>query len=274
MRRSLLLVSILAAGALAAAAGSALAADRPSHGFLVFKDTLRGTAVVEVRDDATGRVVSTLKHFRRQRDPERACGDPHFNTFARWKRSPIYLVNGASIPAYLDAALARAELVRAQRAWERRFRTDCRFPFGRIRSGFNAHDGGDTDLDPTTVTQLEVDGQNTVGWVSLAGTVCDGALACVVADFDRGRIFEADLAFERDLTRYGFQDFWTTSRTTWTNATGGEFAISDVGTHEFGHFAGLDHVESSPELTMFPFIHDGDDTLGLGDMLGILVLYR
>ncbi len=180
-------------------------------------------------------------------------------------------MNAASVPSYLNAGLARSELVRAQEAWEGRFTTDCRW---RLRSDYNARDGGNTTLDPTTVTQLEVDGQNVVGWVSLEGTVCDGALACIVADFDRGRIFEADLGFERDLTRYGFQDFWTTGRRTWTNATGGEFAISDVGTHEFGHFLGLDHVAESPELTMFPFIHDGDDTLGLGDMLGTLVLYH
>ncbi len=37
--------------------------------------------------------------------------------------------------------------------------------------------------------------------------------------------------------------------------------------------AGLDHVESSPALTMFPIVHDGDDTLGLGDMKGLLALY-
>ena len=47
----------------------------------------------------------------------------------------------------------------------------------------------------------------------------------------------------------------------------------DVGTHEFGHFLGFDHVLDSPELTMFPLIHDGDDTLGLGDMLGTFLLY-
>lgn len=90
----------------------------------------------------------------------------------------------------------------------------------------------------------------------------------------QGRIFQADLGFERDLTRYGFQDFWTTNRTTFTTPTGGEFAISDVGTHEFGHFLGLDHVLDSPQLTMFPLIHNGDDTLGLGDMLGAFLLYH
>jgi hypothetical protein len=242
----------------------------PSQGFLVFKDTLRGEAVVEVRDNVTGRIVSTLKHARAGLTRTSACADPHHRAFSRWKDMPTYLVNTASIPAYLNPALARSELVRAQEAWEGAMTTDCPF---RFSSSFDARDGGNTALEPTTVTQLAVDRQNVVGWVSLAGTVCDGALACVVADFARGRILEADLAFERDLTRYGFQDLWTTGRTTWTDAFGGAFAISDVGTHEFGHFAGLDHVDRSPKLTMFPFIHDGDDTLGLGDMLGISARY-
>jgi hypothetical protein len=271
MRRPLPFVAVLVAVGFAVAAGPALAGEQaPRSGFLVFKDTLRGRAVVEVRDNATGRIVTTLEHRSGQRRPRGACGDPHFRFFARWRQAPTYLVNDASVPAYLDAALARSELVRAQEAWEGRFTTDCRV---RFRSDYDANDGGNTTLEPTLVTDLAGDGDNVVGWVSLVGTVCDGALACVVADFDRGRLNEADLAFESDLTRYGFQDFWTTSRTTWTNATGGEFAISDVGTHEFGHFAGLDHVRASPELTMYPFIHDGDDTLGLGDMLGIVVRY-
>jgi hypothetical protein len=264
------LACLLALVALGATAGPALGSSLPSEGFLVFKDTLRGKAVVEVRDNATGRIVATLRHARSSLRRTSACADPHHRAFSRWKGMPTYLVNAASIPAYLNAAIARSELVRAQEAWEGRMTTDCTF---RFRSSFDARDGGDTTLEPTTVTQLAIDRQNVVGWVSLEGTVCDGALACVVADFARGRIFEADLAFERDLTRYGFQDFWTTERTTWTDAFGGEFAISDVGTHEFGHFAGLDHVGKSPELTMFPFIHDGDDTLGLGDMLGIYTRY-
>ncbi len=270
VRRSLSLACLLALVALAASAGRAAAGELPSHGFLVFKDTLRGEPVVEIRDDATGRVVSALKHVRSGLARTSACADPHHRAFSRWKQAPTYLVNFASIPDYLDAALARSELVRAQEAWEGRMTTDCAF---RFRSTFDARDGGNTLLEPTTVTQLAVDGENVVGWASLAGTVCDGALACVVADFAKGRILEADLAFERDLRRYGYQDFWTTNRTTWTDATGGEFAISDVGTHEFGHFAGLDHVDKAPELTMFPFIHDGDDTLGLGDMLGIVTRY-
>jgi hypothetical protein len=262
---------LLGLAALAATAGSARAADLPDSGFIVYKDTLRGSAVTQVRDDATGRVVMTLRAARAKPAPGSECADPHFDTFARWRGIPAYRINAASIPSYLDAGLARSQLVAAQRAWQGRFVTDCAVP--NPANSYRANDAGNTSSNPTLVTDLVGDGQNTVGWVSLAGTVCDGALACVVADFSKGRINEADLALESDLTRYGYEDFWTTSGTTFTTSTGGEFAISDVGTHEFGHFAGLDHVERSPELTMYPFIHDGDDTLGRGDMMGLLSLY-
>ena len=47
----------------------------------------------------------------------------------------------------------------------------------------------------------------------------------------------------------------------------------DVVTHEWGHFALLGHVNGSPELTMFPSVHDGMQTLGRGDMKGVVGLY-
>ena len=81
------------------------------------------------------------------------------------------------------------------------------------------------------------------------------------------------MILERDLTRYGFQDFWTTGDRTSFDALGGLWALSDVATHEWGHFLGLDHVGGSPALTMFPYIHDGMQTLGLGDMNGVAALY-
>ena len=56
------LACLFAVVALAATAGPAAGA-LPSSGFLVFKDTLRGEVVVEVRDDSTGRVVAKLKHL-------------------------------------------------------------------------------------------------------------------------------------------------------------------------------------------------------------------
>ena len=254
-------------------ASSASAAKAPQAGFIVFKDMGRAAGVVEFRDKATGRIVGSSSTSGGKTGNGTACGDSrHKYIGARWATVPTYRINAASVPDYLgQAAVSRAQLVSAQKAWEGRFRTDCSTIPGP--SPFDATDGGDTPLIATLVSELTRDGANTVSFQSLAGTVCDGALACVVTDYNRGRINEADMAFEEDLARYGFQDVWTTDSNTWTDSAGGQFAISDVGTHEFGHFAGLDHTEKSPELTMYTFIHDGDETLGLGDMKGLLARY-
>ncbi len=253
-------------------ASSAAAATPAKVGFVVFKDMGRATGVVEFRDKGTGRIVGSSATAGGKTGNGTACGDSrHKFIGARWASVPTYRINAASVPSYLAQSLSRAQLVSAQEAWEGRFRTDCSNIPGR--SPFKATDGGNTSRISTLVSELTRDGVNTVSFQSLAGTVCDGALACVVTDYDHGRINEADLALEEDLTRYGFLDFWTNDSTTWTNSLGGRFAISDVATHEFGHFVGLDHTEKSPELTMFRFIHDGDETLGLGDMKGVLARY-
>ena len=253
-------------------ASSAAAATPPQAGFIVYKDMGRTAGVVEFRDKGTGRVVASSLTSGGKAGNGTACGDSR-HTFigARWAAVPTYRINAASVPDYLAQALSRAQLVSGQEAWEGRFHTDCSTIPGR--SPFNATDGGNTSRVATLVSELTRDGFNTVSFQTLAGTICDGALACVVTDYDRGRINESDIAFEEDLTRYGFLDFWTNDSTTWTDAFGGRFAISDVGTHEFGHFAGLGHTKKSPELTMFPFIHDGDETVGLGDMKGLLARY-
>ncbi|HEY7196331.1 MAG TPA: matrixin family metalloprotease [Gaiellaceae bacterium] len=287
MRRfPLPLAALIGALSLAVSAGPALAAAPPTSGFLVFKDTGRGVASLEIRDNATGRVVmrehvSLKRHPHKHHghrhpqghpfDPKAACNDESFVTYASWPSRPSYWINLEGVPRNLNKILVWAELVSSQKAWEHHFRSNCKRPHGH--NGYDAKSKGLTNRQPTLVTDLVDDGKNVVGFASLAGTVCDGAVACTVADFDETGIHEADMAFEPDLTRYGFQDFWTTKPRTWFNSTGGEYAVLDVATHEFGHFAGLDHVFESPELTMYPIIHDGDDTLGRGDMLGLLSLY-
>ncbi len=269
MRPLPLIAAAVTALAFAGAAHSAV--TLPSSGFLVFKD-MRSTAVVEVRSDATGAVVYTTPSTTDDSHASNACTDPSF-TFAgpRWRRFEEYEVNIASTPNYLRRTATLADFVASHEAWETPFTTDCSRP--RKRAKYEADFGGLTRRNASLVASLQADGVNAVAFQSLAGTVCDGAAACVVLSFERNRILEADLALEQDLTRYGFQDFWTTGDTTEFDATGGSWAVSDVATHEFGHFAGLGHVEESPALTMYPFIHDGAQTLGLGDMRGLLVLY-
>ena len=269
MRPIPLVTAAVAALTLAGTAHSA--ASFPEAGFIVFKE-MRSTSITEVRAHGSGAVVFTTPASTNVADPTNPCADPTF-VFAgpRWKRFEEYEVNIASTPAYLHRSATLVDLVTAHEAWEKPFITDCPRPRGRAK--YEAEFGGVTNRTASLVATLTPDGVNAVAFQSLAGTVCDGAAACVVLAFERKRILEADLALEEDLTRYGFQDFWTTGDTTAFDQSGGTWAVIDAATHEFGHFAGLGHVDASPALTMYPFVHDGAQTLGLGDMLGVVALY-
>ena len=268
MRPSALLAVVLAGLALAGTAH----ADIPEDGYLVFKD-LRLSSVTEVRGKG-GKLISTTGPSSSHSSSNPACSDPAY-AFAgpKWKDFEDYKINIVSVPGHIQKLATLVDLMTAHKAWEGRMTTDCPRPKKHWDSDYESELDGFTSRSASLVANLETDGENTVAFQSLAGTVCDGATACVVIDYRKKKIREADLAMERDLTRYGFQDFWTTDDRTWWDATGGRWSISDVATHEFGHFAGLDHVDASPELTMFTFVHDGAQTLGLGDMLGIRALY-
>jgi len=252
--------------ATAALAGSALAAPADATGYYVFKD-MRAGAVTEFRD-RSGKLLVRETHAGHKGDRQSACGDPRFN-FAggRWRGAfPSYLVNaGSSAAAGLDESAALADLLSAHAAWTSPLVTDCQVPRS---SAYEQHFAGPTEQGASTAL-LELDGVNVVEFRSLSGTVCDGAVACVVVYSERGRFLEADMALEADASRFGPDMRWSTDDRTDQD----EFAVIDVATHEWGHFAGLDHVDRSPELTMFPFIHDGMQTLGLGDVRGIRTRY-
>lgn len=268
--RLLLRLVVLALGlfaiATAALAGSALAAPTDATGYYVFKD-MRAGGVTEFRD-RNGRLVSREVAVGHKGDRRSACGDPQFK-FAggRWRGGfPSYLVNvRSSAAAGLDESATLADLLSAHGAWTSPLVTDC--PVPRF-SAYQQHFGGPTEQGASTAL-LELDGVNVVEFRSLSGTVCDGAVACVVVYSERGRFLEADMALEADASRFGPDVRWSTGDRTDQD----ELAVIDVATHEWGHFAGLDHVERSPELTMFPFIHDGMQTLGLGDVRGIRTRY-
>lgn len=249
-------------------AGPALGASK--SGYYVFKD-LRTSAVTEYRD-ASGRLVWRNISLGAKGNPGTECGDSrHVLIGARWETFPAYFVNLSSVPDELDVGEALADLRAAHSAWENPWMTECdTFPG---TSPYEAFYGGPTGA-PASLAVGELDGVNAVEFRRLEGTLCfyPGVVACVVAWSESGRFVEADMALASDLERLG--DFgWTTGDTTWFAGNTGEFAVIDVATHEWGHFAGLAHANQSPALTMYPAIHDGMQTLGLGDMKGLLARY-
>jgi hypothetical protein len=267
MRPLALVVTAIAALSSAGVASASI----PENGFIVFKES-RLTSVTQVRATGTGQVVYSAPSLRKGGDPGGECSDRSY-VFSgpRWDTFGKYFVNVRSTPKEIDGNETLADIQAAHEAWQAPFVTNCKAP--KDKRPYVAEYGGTTTKLASLVTALRTDGENTVTFQSLAGTVCDGATACVVLSYQDRTIREADLAFERRLTRYGYADYWTTDDETWWNDAGGRWSVSDVATHEFGHFAGLDHVDQSPSLTMFPFVHDGAQTLGLGDMLGIAALY-
>jgi hypothetical protein len=43
-------------------------------------------------------------------------------------------------------------------------------------------------------------GGRALGFRSLAETICDGAIACTILNFERRRITEGDILFEKDIS--------------------------------------------------------------------------
>jgi hypothetical protein len=266
--RLLRCLSVFALLVLAVAPNALAASTMPKSGILVFADGASGP-ITQVRDKESGKVVWSESSLPDGNAGADACGDSrHANIGATWKTFEPFVVNSGTVPSYLGRSQAVADLVAAARAWESPFATDCADVPGD--ASYQVVYGGSTSAHASLVN-FASDGRNVVEFRSLAGTMCDipSVLGCTIIDYDRGRINEADMILESDLTRTGFPGVWTTSDTT----DASHLALSDAATHEFGHFAGLDHVKNSPELTMYPIVGDGAQTLGLGDMKGMLALY-
>jgi hypothetical protein len=269
--------ALIFAAALAAPAG-ALSTD-VDNGIVVFKTLPRGVEVAQVVSAPAARTLQAAPG--RGRASLGPCADPRFRPAGgRWRSMPTFYVNMASLQniagsatTTLPAGEVLSDLLTGSRAWNAPFVTDCtNRPVG---SRFYSRYGGPTDLHASLADGATMDGTNVVEFRSLVGTICDGAIACTILNIEGRRITEADIMFEKDITRLsGFADYWTTSDLTTIWPTTAQFAVIDVATHEWGHVLGLDNVNSPSELTMVGPIHDGMQTIGLGDMLGALILYR
>jgi len=118
----------------------------------------------------------------------------------------------------------------------------------------------------TTAKNAKLDGTNAILWKRISGS----ALAITYSWSSRisGQLVESDTIFN---SRY----LWSyTAYTTDCGGVAGTYDVQNIGTHEFGHWIGLDDLYASADkdLTMYGY---GDmaelkaDTLGLGDVTGV-----
>ena len=114
------------------------------------------------------------------------------------------------------------------------------------------------------------DGQNIVGWRQLVGRNARKVLAATyIWDDGNGTILEADIV-------YNTSHNWAINTVIGVGTTecGTDFDVQAIGTHEIGHFIGLNHV-SSEDATMAPTAAKGElkkQTLTPGDVMGANVV--
>lgn len=126
-----------------------------------------------------------------------------------------------------------------------------------------------TNISATTTTTTcgTGDGYSTVGW----GTLPSGTLAVTCGWYNSSTYASLSSDIQINGGRYSFYPGSGTCSSMWD--------LQSVMTHEFGHFYGLGHVSEStyPQLTMSTAINGycetDEQTLGLGDLKGMLALY-
>ena len=146
-----------------------------------------------------------------------------------------------------------------------------------VSNGITAAFGAWSAADPkqiftysgsTTAKTAKFDGTNAILWKSIA----NGALAITYAWYypASGQLAESDTVFNRSYK-------WTATAYTGSNDCGGvagTYDLQNIGTHEFGHWVGLDDLYSSvdKDLTMYGYGETKElkkDSLGQGDILGV-----
>lgn len=193
-----------------------------------------------------------------------ACSDTAHKVFGSWWHGTVHWsFKSRSRPTYLSAATAEAQLKKAI-ANITGEHNDC----GRSdRVSATSHYDGRTTRGVQIGSDASctgTDGHNTVAFGDLPG----GAVGFTCWWFQGSRTVEADM----QLNKHDFR--FAVSPSSCSNA----YILQDVTTHEFGHVYGLGHVSQSGHAnqTMSTAVYTcdaSDETLGLGDMLGLEAHY-
>ncbi|PIP21811.1 MAG: hypothetical protein COX39_00970 [Candidatus Nealsonbacteria bacterium CG23_combo_of_CG06-09_8_20_14_all_40_13] len=125
------------------------------------------------------------------------------------------------------------------------------------------NDGG-----PTSVKAAKYDGINAILFKGASSSAI--AITYVWYYVSSGQLAEVDTVFNKIYK-------WSYTAYNGTNDCGGvanTFDIQNIGTHEFGHWVGLDDLYSSvdKDLTMYGYGDTSElkkDSLGAGDILGV-----
>lgn len=123
------------------------------------------------------------------------------------------------------------------------------------------------DGGTTTAKTAKLDGTNAVLWKGISNSA--PAITYSWYYSDTGQLVESDTVFNKNYK-------WSYTAYTGSNDCGGvsgTYDVQNIGTHEFGHWVGLDDLYASTDkdLTMYGY---GDtqelkaDSLGLGDISG------
>jgi hypothetical protein len=121
----------------------------------------------------------------------------------------------------------------------------------------------------TSAKTAKFDGTNAILFKGISGSAI--AITYVWYYPSTGQLVEVDTAFNKNLK-------WSyTPYTTDCGGVAGSYDLQNIGTHEFGHWVGLDDLYSDvdKDLTMYGYGDTAElkkDSLGLGDITGVNVV--
>ena len=259
-------------------AGLRVLVPPPGRGVWAAAILANGTIkVLGVQTSATGavRVVSegaegrgSVPHRVRRRSAlvsPSACTDSAFILYTTsWTKTDSWYFNGASTPSGISQAAAAGALKAAANNITTA-NNDCSLP--DLVSAKNAYKGT-TTLTPNisdAASCLSSDGKSVIGFGTLPSTYVGYTCWWTVGN----STVEADIKLDK-----AHYTWYVTKPAGCSN----EWDVQAVATHEFGHAFGLGDLSEATHgnLTMSTVINacqNSEDTLGLGDVLGLQAKY-